>query len=150
MLMSGAHYTIRNYTDEQKLEYAMKTHNELHRLYTLICKLFVIANGGGWRMCVENPATPPHYLTSYFPIKAAVIDKDRTQNGDYYKKPTQFWFVNCTPEQNMFLEPLEYVETRNIERQTAIDGTNRQVLRSMIHPQYARRFIRTYLLDNEE
>lgn len=98
-------------------------------------------------MVVENPATPPHYLTGYFPIKPAIIDRDRRENGDYYKKPTQFFFINCKPEQNMFLEPLEQVETRNIEREKNEDGVSRVVRRSMIHPQYARRFIRNFILD---
>ena len=40
----------KNWTDIQKLEYSMKLHEELHRLYILICKLFVISNRGG----VEN------------------------------------------------------------------------------------------------
>lgn len=51
MLMSGDAHQIRTYTDIKKLEYAMKTHEELHRLYMLICKLFVISSrggGGGW------------------------------------------------------------------------------------------------------
>lgn len=50
MMMSGAHFSIRDYADEKKIDYAMKTHAELHRLYTLICKLFAIAirGGGGW------------------------------------------------------------------------------------------------------
>lgn len=38
---------LQNWTDIQKLEYSMKLHEELHRLYMLICKLFVIANRGG-------------------------------------------------------------------------------------------------------
>ena len=96
-------------------------------------------------MVVENPYTQPHYLTTYFPIKPSIIDKDRTLNGDYYKKPTQYWFVNCEPEQNMFLECVDYVKTQNIERETAQDGINRVVRRSMIHPQYARRFIRSFI-----
>lgn len=100
-------------------------------------------------MVVENPATPPHYLTGYFPIKPKIIDKDRTENGDYFKKPTQYWFVNCDPEQNMFFEPLEYVEPGNIERAKASDGVSRTVKRSMIHPQYARRFIKAYITDTE-
>lgn len=149
MLMSGDHYVLRNYTDTQKLEYAMKTHEELHQLYMLICKLFVISNWGGWRMVVENPVTPPHYLTGYFPIKPALIDKDRTKNGDYFKKPTQYWFVNCKPEQNMFFEPLEQVPVQNIERMKSGDGLSRIVKRSMIHPQYARRFIKSYLIKED-
>lgn len=47
MLMSGDHYNLRSKDDIQKIEYAMKTHDELHKLYMLICKLFVISNRGG-------------------------------------------------------------------------------------------------------
>lgn len=141
----GEQPQAKNKSDIEKLEYSMKLHEELHRLYMLICKLFVIANRGvGWRMIVENPYTQPHYLTTYFPIKPKLIDKDRTQNGDYYKKPTQYWFVNCEPEQNMFLEAMEYVPRKNIEK---YNGPKRQVARSAIHSQYARRFIRAYILD---
>ena len=47
MMLSGAKNGTKNWTDVQRLEYAMKTHEELHRLYILICKLFVISNRGG-------------------------------------------------------------------------------------------------------
>lgn len=149
MAFAGVKHGSEHSTDTQRLEYSMKLHEELHRLYMLICKLFVIANRGGWRMIVENPATQPHYLTTYFPIKPALIDRDRTKNGDFYKKPTQYWFVNCEPEQNMFLEALEHVKAENIERQTWQAGISRAVRRSLMHPQYARRFIKAYILDQE-
>lgn len=139
-----------NFNDVEKLEYSMKLHKQLHRLYMLICKLFVISNRGGWRLIVENPYTQPHYLTSFFPIKPALIDNDRRQNGDYYKKPTQFWFVNCQPEQNMFLESLEHVETHTVVNAAKLKkGKNQQVNRSLMHPQYARRFIKAYVMDGE-
>lgn len=66
---------------------------------------------------------------------------DRHKNGDYYTKPTQYWFVNCDPEQNVIMSPLEYVERKKIEY------VNNQVERSMIHPQYAKRFIQQYIID---
>ena len=37
----------KNWDDEKKLEYAMKLHEELHLLYMLISKLFVISLRGG-------------------------------------------------------------------------------------------------------
>ena len=101
----------------------------------------------GWRLVVENPYTQPHYLTSYFPIKPAIIDRDRSENGDYFSKPTQFFFVNCKPEQNMFFDPIEERPTYNVERAVNTDGIDRKTLRSMIHPQYARRFIKQFLID---
>ena len=108
-------------------------------------------------MVVENPYSSQHYLTQYFPIKPAFVDMDRRMNGDYYKKPTQFFFVNCKPEQNMFLESLEYVQTADIKKTVyqldigdfKFSKRKDTIKRSMIHPQYARRFIRAYIIDEE-
>ena len=93
-------------------------------------------------MIVENPYHQ-HYLTTYFPIKPKLIDKDRTKNGDYYRKPTQYWFVNCEPENNVVFEPMDYVKRRIITHREKGQTTQR----SMIHNQYARRFIMQYVLD---
>ena len=45
----------KNWSDEKKLEYSMKLHNELHHLYILISKLFYISIIRGFRLIVENP-----------------------------------------------------------------------------------------------
>ena len=99
-------------------------------------------------MIVENPSTQPHYLTMYFPVRPNIIDNDRTDRGDYYKKPTQYWFVNIEPKNNLVFESLEYVEKQRIEYAHKFkNGTNRTVARSLIHPQYANRFIREFILN---
>ena len=99
-------------------------------------------------MIVENPATQPHYLTQFFPVKPKVIDKDRTKNGDYYRKPTQYWFVNCEPESNVVFEPIECVEKHTIMKARLMKGEiSTQTKRIMIHHQYATRFIKQYVLD---
>lgn len=46
----GESHGMENMSMTEKLEYSMKLHEQLHRLYMLICKLFVISNRGG----VEN------------------------------------------------------------------------------------------------
>lgn len=93
-------------------------------------------------MVVENPSTQPHYLTVYFPVRPKLIDKDRTMNGDYFKKPTQFWFVNMDPHRNFVIEPLNYHDSKIIER------THNKTERSMISRQYARRFILENIVDH--
>ena len=138
----------KNWTDLKRLENSMKLHDELHQLYTLICKLFSICLRGGWRMIVENPYTQPHYLTQFFPVRPTIIDKDRTQNGDHFRKPTQYWFLNCKPEQNVVFEPIDYVKTKIVDHCGQTDGGQCiKTARSMIHPQYAKRFIQHYVID---
>lgn len=151
LMFRGESYQMKKYTDRQKLETSMKLHKELHRNYMLISQMVCICLDHGLKMVIENPCTSPHYLTTYWCIKPKVIDKDRRQNGDYMKKPTQFWFINCEPKQNLVMEPIDFVEQRRVDYITKGNtGKNRTVARSEIHPQYASRFIRQYLIDESE
>ena len=139
----------KNWNDLKKLQYSMKLHGELHELYEKLCELTVVAERKGLRMVIENPVTQPNYLTTYWCIKPSVIDKDRTNDGDYYKKQTQYFFIGFEPSFNLVMEPLEPVKTRTINNARGTETTSRQVERSMMHPQYARRFIKKYILPNE-
>lgn len=146
----GEAYQQKNKTDMEKLEISMKLHEELHEYYMLISQLCVIALRKGFKLVIENPKSTPHYLNRYWCLKPKIIDTDRTLSGDYYKKPTQYWFVNFEPYQNIVFEPIEYVETSTIDKEIKMDGIGRKTARSMIHPQYANRFIRQYLIEGQE
>jgi len=141
----GEMYQQKKWDDIRKLEYSMQLHQELHRNYILISKLVVVAIRKNLRLVIENPYTQPHYLTTYWCIKPKIIDKDRRANGDYMNKPTQFFFIGFNPKDNLIFEPIDYVEKRTID--TVKGDKSRQVLRSEMHPQYANRFIRQYLID---
>ena len=136
-------YAQRKWKDEKKLEYAMKLHKEMDKMYQLISKLCIVCLRRGLRLVIENPKSTPHHLTDYWCLKPAIIDKNRRENGDYYKKPTQYWFINFAPKQNLVFEALELVECKTIAKE------RNQTKRSMIHPQYANRFIRQYLIDEQ-
>lgn len=127
-------------SDIEKLERDIRLHSELHDNYVLITKLAIIVLKRGLRMVFENPAGEQHYLTRYWCLKPSIIDKDRRNNGDAFKKPTQYWFLNCKPYFNLVFEPLDYVETKTWSGLTAKQ-------RSEIQPQYANRFIRQYLIE---
>ena len=43
----GKNPGMKNWNVEQKIEYSMQLHEELHKLYILICKLFQISLMGG-------------------------------------------------------------------------------------------------------
>ena len=138
---------MKKYTDIQKLEKDLELHAELSENYELITKLAIVILKKGLRMVFENPYSTQHYLTNYWCLKPAIIDHDRRQNGDYMTKPTQYWFIGFKPMQNLVFEPLDYVEYRTHNGMKAKDGKSKTVRRSEIHPQYANRFIRQYLID---
>ena len=147
----GDRFQMANYTDKQKLEYDIVQHSELHRNYTIITMLAIICIDRDFKLIIENPYSAQHYLTRYWAIKPMVIDKDRRENGDIYRKPTQYWFIGTKPKFNIVFEALDYVETViALQKIKGKDWKRREVLRSEIHPQYANRFIRKYLIDGEE
>lgn len=134
----------------KKLHYSIDLVRSLEIYYRLLCEMIIVCLKKEIRLVIENPYTMPHFLNQYFPIKSAVIDNDRTERGDDFKKPTQYFFVNCEPEHNFIFENISKPVTKKIETVKSTREHSRQELRSMINPIYANRFIREFLLDSEE
>lgn len=58
--------------------------------------------------------------------------------------------MNFKPKNNLVFEAIDYVKTKIIAKSRVNDdGLSVKTQRSMIHPQYADRFIRQYILDEE-
>ena len=147
MCFRGTAYQCKSMTDEQKLEYDLKLHDELTHLYNLVTKLAIICLRKKIPLIIENPYSTTHYLVKYWAIPYTILDDDRSRNGDYYKKPTQYWFINCKPKNNFIFEPLVLVSKQRVEHTKKVGNIDHQKMRSMIHPQYANRFIREFILD---
>lgn len=141
---------VRNLPLEKKMELDLKLHKELSCLYEKITQLVIVCIRKNIKLIIENPYRSDHYLVRYWALNYTILDKDRTLKGDYYKKPTQYWFVNCEPKDNFIFEPLQLVKTKRISYAKNEDGLDKQIIRSMIHPQYANRFIREFILDLKE
>lgn len=139
---------MKDWSDETKLEYGMKLEAERTEMYDLITKLAIIALRKKFPLVLENPYSSDHFLKQYWALKPKVIDLDRTQNGDYYKKPTQYWFINREPKQNLVFEPLDYAPMQVVHKVKKQNDISVKTQRSMIHPQYASRFIRQYLIED--
>lgn len=158
LFFRGQAFQQKTWTDEEKMIYDMNLLDEVRELYRLINKLFIVCIRGGYRLIVENPFSEEHFLRRYWCLQPSVIDRDRRENGDYYAKPTQFWFVNCVPEQNVLFEPLPYnslgvadaIRLMTKEDYSKTGAKDMKTARSMIHPDYADRFIRQYITEGSE
>lgn len=144
MAFRGTQYQMKSWSIEQKLEHNIKLHRELSELYEIITKLAIVCIKRGIALIIENPYSTTHYLTKYWAIPATVIDKDRTLRGDFYRKPTQYWFINCKPKYNMIFEA--YV----MQSPKAIERVHNKTERSLIAPEYANRFIREFIIEKED
>lgn len=140
MHFQGKAVQMAKWDDKKKLEYNLKLHKELHDLYNLVTKLVIVCIDKNIPLIIENPYSSEHYLTRYWSLQPSLIDKDRTERGDYFKKPTQYWFINRKPSENILFEPMVLNERKNIVY------TYDTVERSLISKEYANRFIREFIL----
>lgn len=153
----GQSASQKKWSLEEKCEFDMNLLKEVSLMYDLVNKMFIICIRKGLKLVMENPYSEEHFLRRYWCYLPAIIDKDRRDNGDYYKKPTQYWFLNCKPQNNLVFEPISYnaieckdaIRTMSKEHYAKTGADNKKTARSMIHPQYADRFIRQYILDEE-
>ena len=153
----GQSHGMEKWNYKQKMIHDMKLLSELRDNYNLVNKLFILCMDKGLKLVMENPFSEEHFLRRYWCYPATIIDKDRRQNGDWFKKPTQFWFLNCEPKNNLVFEPLEHLDFNSADmirqiRKKDIEKTGAKTIkqaRSIIHPQYANRFIRQYLIDKD-
>lgn len=137
----GQRADLINKTDLEKLEYNLRLHQELSLFYEMVTKLVIVCLRRGLQLVIENPYSTQHYLVRYWSLPFTFVDYDRTMRGDKFKKPTQYWFINCKPSYNVIFEPqIIHKKYKKIKF-----GSNK-VERSMITPEYANRFISEFLL----
>lgn len=156
MLFRGDANQQQNETDLAKLEKDIELHNELHHNYILITKLAIVCIKKDLKLIIENPNSPAHYLKRYWCLKAKVVDDDRRTRGDYFKKPTQYWFVNCNPtfrplfemyiDNNIGIRDPLASNMSKVKKALGLEHLTTTKVRSMIHPDYANRFIREFIL----
>ena len=150
----GQSASQKKWTLEKKMLYDMDLLDEVNTMYKYVNYLFILCMKRGLRLVMENPYSEEHFLRRYWCYPASIIDKDRRENGDYYAKPTQYWFLNCKPKNNLVFEPVEYhgidckdaIRLMKKEHWEKTGAKNKKTARSMIHPDYANRFIRQYLI----
>lgn len=104
----GQAYGMEKWSLKKKMLNCMKLQEELTDLYKLVNKMFIICMDRGLKLIMENPYSKEHYLRVHWCYKPSIIDLDRRDRGDYFKKPTQYWFLNCEPSNNCIFEVTNY------------------------------------------
>ena len=131
---------------EQNIQFA-KVREEF---FLILMKFFVVCARKNLRLIMENPynTSGMTYLENNF-IKPTIVDKNRMLRGDYFVKPTGYWFVNCKPTTG-------FTEQKD-KKQKSVMGVKARVAsglcnteRSMISPDYARNFICDFILGKDQ
>lgn len=139
------YHNYRKKTNGEKIKLILKRAKERQRFYEILLKLVGICEIKKLKLVIENPYSVFSYLEKNFVKKPSIIDKDRMRRGDYYVKPTQYWFFN--------FEPTHGFTYQNDKEQKIIANASRGKCagicseeRSMISDDYARNWIYDFIL----
>lgn len=146
MLFRLSHKNYWKLNDRQKIAAILERSENRQFFYSLLIKLYGICLTKGIRLIIENPWSPPQYLDGNFPSSPSLIDKDRLMRGDYFRKPTAYWFVNCEPVMGIETEQRDKEIKSVYSAKPAPHAGLCSEERSMISPDYARNFICDFLL----
>ena len=118
--------------------------------HILLYKMVFVVYQKNLRMIIENPYGPNGFITTgqNF-IPPTFIDKNRLIRGDYYKKPTAYWFVNCERTYG-FTEQRDKKQRIINESKSSKKAGVCSEERSLISKDYARNFICDFILGKEQ
>lgn len=134
----------------EKIKLTLERLNLRTKFHALLYKLLWIAYNRNLRLIIENPATEPNYLMTgqNFP-KPTIIDRNRMLRGDYYVKPTAYWFINCSPTYGRSFQK-DKVQKIIMKSKGSGQAGICSSERSMMSPDYARNFICDFILGKEQ
>lgn len=143
---------MKNNTVCEKIDIAIDRLDKRTFFHKMLYKMLWVASKRNIPLVIENPYHPLGYLTGIqnFPAPA-LIDKDRSKRGDFFVKPTAYWFFNCKPEEGYTYQPTpkELIKTVNSSKSGIRAGVCSEE-RSLISPDYARNFICDHIIGVEQ
>lgn len=139
----------RNLNDKQKIDEILKRADNRLKYYKLLLKFCGICLDKKIRMVFENPYNEQTYLKANFIKPPDIIDKNRMLRGDYFVKPTAYWFFNCEPTYGESYQN-DKKQKYHMKSKSAIRAGLCSEERSMISPDYARNFICDFILGKKQ
>lgn len=148
------YYTLENYnykslTLSEKLEKMLERSRDRQYFFELIIKLVGVCLKRNLRLIIENPYSSQHYLHNNFFKHPDIIDSNRMLRGDFFKKPTGYWFFNCENTTGY-----SYQQDKEQKRIWDCKSAGKAGLcseeRSLISPDYARNFICDFILGKKQ
>ena len=141
--MSNTNY--RCMTDLEKIQAILERDEKRKYFYETLIKFVYICLALKIRMVFENPWAEQTYLKANFLKVPDIIDTNRMRRGDYFNKPTAYWFWNFEPtygESYQNDKEQKIINQMRGGKQAGICSEER----SMISSDYARNFICDFIL----
>lgn len=147
--MSLGAVNYRKLTMRERLEKILERSHNRELFFSLAVKMIGVCLCKGIRIVMENPWAEQTFLKANFIQAPSVIDENRMRRGDFFVKPTAYWFFNCRPTEGF---TMQYDKEQRVvfkAKQAKSAGLCSEE-RSMISPDYARNFICDFILGKKQ
>lgn len=151
MFFKGEHISVKKWSLEKLMKWNIDAAQIREVFYLKLLKLVSIVSEKGLRIVIENPwnTSRETYLQCNF-LKPTIIDTNRSLRGDYFVKPTAYWFFGCTPTNGKSIQINKDVKiVYKVKSKNFIKGKCSEE-RSLISPDYARNFICDFIIGKEQ
>ena len=134
---------------KERIEKILERSANREHFFALAVKMIGICLLRGLRIVMENPWAEQTFLKSNFIAAPSIVDSNRMLRGDFFVKPTAYWFFNCEPTYGFTIQydkEQKVVFKAKQGKQAGICSEER----SMISPDYARNFICDFILGKKQ
>lgn len=144
-----SHRNYRKLNNSEKITEILRRSDNRNVYYNKLIKFVAVCLERGIKMIFENPWSEQTYLKSNFLKVPDVVDMNRMERGDFFKKPTAYWFWNCEPTAGFSRQ-----NNKQMKRIVECKCASREGLcseeRSMISQDYARNWICDFVLGKNQ
>jgi len=152
MSQTAFYLTNVNYrclTVREKIEKILERSDNRKEYFDRLVKFVAVCLDKNIRMVFENPWSEQTFLKGNFLKAPDVVDMNRMERGDYFKKPTAYWFWNCEPT-NGFSYQKDKEQKIIMKCKMASRAGLCSEERSMISSDYARNWICDFVLGKQQ
>lgn len=150
LYFKGRSISQKNYTVSKIMEQNIGYAKEREYFFEVLMQMVGAADSRGYRLIIENPWnwSGETYLQHNF-LPPTVIDQNRMLRGDYFIKPTAYWFFGCE-------NTLGFTEQHDKKQKIVMKQRGQRKAgecseeRSLISPDYARNFICDFIIGKEQ
>jgi len=142
------YWTCVNYrkkTMKEKTDLILERSHNREYFFSLAVKMLAVAQMRGLRLIMENPWSEQTFLKANFVMAPTLVDMDRTKRGDFFKKPTAYFFINCEPLDGETRQQSKVIKNILSSKSSGQAGLCSED-RSMISKDYARNWICDFIL----
>ena len=151
MIFKGVHIAQKKWSLEKIMKTNIENSKTRELFFERLMQFVFICASLKIRLIIENPWNTSRmtYLQCNF-IEPTIIDTDRTKRGDYFVKPTAYWFINCKQTYGGSYQQDKEVKIVYKQRDKKQITGRCSEERSMISPDYARNWICDFVIGKEQ